>query len=411
MPEWIDRTKWKRVKLGEACEEISERINDPANQTSARFVGLEHMDSGELKVRRWGSPERLESAMKLFRAGDVLFARRNAYLKRASLVDFDGICSGDAIVLRENNAVVSPGYLALVLNTEKFWEFAIANAAGTMSRRVNGKTLANYEFDLPPLDQQRRIAEVLRSSVDIIERKRTLLNSIRIFSDAFVYKRMRQLNQVDTSLAERREYEGNGWIVATGQSLLDKGILVALKDGNHGEQYPRSSEFSELGTPYVAASNISDEGIIDFQGSPKLPDKIKNRLRIPPARAGDVLLTHNATVGRVAIIPDSQREVVASTTTTYYRANPSQLSNQYLATYLRSSVFQTQLHRVMKQSTRDQVPISAQKKLFFVIPPLEFQNEFIGEVTTIENAINAASLDLEICRRLTLELTSFLTHS
>ncbi len=169
IPAWIDRAKWKKVKLGEVCEEISERINDPAAQTSARFVGLEHMDSGELRVRRWGSPERLESAMKLFRAGDVLFARRNAYLKRASRVDFDGICSGDAIVLRENNAIVASGYLALVLNTDKFWSFALANAAGTMSRRVNGKTLANYEFDLPPLDQQRRISEIFWAIADNLE--------------------------------------------------------------------------------------------------------------------------------------------------------------------------------------------------------------------------------------------------
>ena len=35
--------------------------------------------------------------------GDILFARRNAYLRRCSAVDFDGICSGDAIVLRRKN--------------------------------------------------------------------------------------------------------------------------------------------------------------------------------------------------------------------------------------------------------------------------------------------------------------------
>jgi len=407
----FDRTKWKKATLGDVCDEISVRIDNPASSGHARFVGLEHFDSGDLKIRRWGSTENLESAMKVFSSGDVLFARRNAYLKRASLADFEGVCSGDAIVLRERHEAIVPGFLAFLLNTNCFWEFAIANAAGTMSRRVNGKTLMRFEFDLPPLDQQHRIAEILWAVDEVIEQQRTLLDSIRIHSEAFVYDRMGQQNHLAESLAERREYEGNGWIIATGQSLLDKGILAALKDGNHGEQYPRSSEFSKVGTPYVAASNISDDGKIDFEGCPKLPDEIKKRLRIPPARGGDVLLTHNATVGRVAIIPDSQQEVVASTTTTYYRPNPSKLSNQYLATYLRTGVFQSQLHRVMKQSTRDQVPITAQKKLLFVIPPLKFQNAFVEEISCLEKTIAATAHHIATCQQLSQQLCNSVTNS
>jgi type I restriction enzyme M protein len=157
----FERTKWKKATLGDVCDEISVRIDNPASLGNARFVGLEHFDSGNLKICRWGSTENLGSAMKEFSSGDVLFARRNAYLKRASLADFDGVCSGDAIVLRERHEAIVPGFLAFLLNTNRFWEFAIANAAGTMSRRVNGKTLMRFEFDLPPLDQQRRIAEIL----------------------------------------------------------------------------------------------------------------------------------------------------------------------------------------------------------------------------------------------------------
>ncbi len=157
----LDRKSWRKVQLAEVCEEISIRVDNPALSGQSRFVGLEHFDSGELKIRRWGSPENLDSSMKSFLSGDVLFARRNAYLKRASLADFGGLCSGDAIVLRENRELFVPGFLAFILNTDRFWEFAIANAAGTMSRRVNGKTLMRYEFHLPSLEQQRRIAGIL----------------------------------------------------------------------------------------------------------------------------------------------------------------------------------------------------------------------------------------------------------
>ena len=185
----FDRTKWKKTTLGDVCDEISVRIDNPASSRHARFVGLEHFDSGDLKIRRWGSTEDLESAMKVFSSGDVLFARRNAYLKRASLADFDGVCSGDAIVLRERHEAIVPGFLAFVLNTNCFWEFAIANAAGTMSRRVNGKTLMRFEFDLPPLDQQRRIAEILWAVDEVIQQYDVASSDCRIYQTQIVEQR------------------------------------------------------------------------------------------------------------------------------------------------------------------------------------------------------------------------------
>jgi len=180
----MERAKWQKVKLGGVCEEISVRVDDPASSGKERFVGLEHFDSGELKVRRWGTTENLCSGMKAFMAGDILFARRNAYLKRASLVDFDGLCSGDAIVLRQKPERIVPGFLAFVLNSNRFWEFAIANAAGTMSRRVNGKTLMTFEFDLPPLDQQRRIAEILWAVDEANQASLALLPNLQGYQQA-----------------------------------------------------------------------------------------------------------------------------------------------------------------------------------------------------------------------------------
>ncbi|MEL7659112.1 MAG: restriction endonuclease subunit S, partial [Bacillota bacterium] len=150
--------------------EISIRIDNPSKSGLDRFVGLEHFISGELVIRNWGSTENLVSAMKVCKAGDVLLARRNVYLKRASMVDFDGLCSGDAIVLREKHGKLIPGFLSFVLNTNQFWEYANANADGSMSKRINVKTLMKYEFLLPPIEDQRRISELLWSADALMEK-------------------------------------------------------------------------------------------------------------------------------------------------------------------------------------------------------------------------------------------------
>src|SRR5690606_26980991 len=121
----------------------------------------------------------VNSSAKAFKAGDVLFARRNAYLKRASLVEFDGCCSGDAFVLRENHDKIVPGFLSFIVNSEKLWTYANSNAEGTMSKRVKWRDLANYEFLLPPKDQQAELAELLWAMDTVIVKDLEVLENIR----------------------------------------------------------------------------------------------------------------------------------------------------------------------------------------------------------------------------------------
>lgn len=171
----IDKSSWKLTKLGDLLEDISQRVDNPSQSGYNRFVGLEHFVSGDIKIKNWGTTENLTSSTKAFKSGDILFARRNAYLRRASLVDFDGCCSGDAFVLRENHKKVVPGFMAFFFNSNAVWDFANQNAAGTMSQRVKWRDLANYEFLLPPKDQQAQLAELLWEMDEVIEREREVL--------------------------------------------------------------------------------------------------------------------------------------------------------------------------------------------------------------------------------------------
>lgn len=171
----IDKSKWKLTKLGELASDISKRVDKPGESEYERFVGLDNFVSGDIKIKSWASTKNLTSSAKAFQAGDILFARRNAYLRRASLVDFDGCCSGDAFVLRENHEKVVPGFLAFLMNSNTLWDYANSNAAGTMSKRVKWRDLAEYEFLLPPKAEQARLAELLWAMDAVIEKERDLL--------------------------------------------------------------------------------------------------------------------------------------------------------------------------------------------------------------------------------------------
>jgi type I restriction enzyme S subunit len=165
----LDKSNWLTTKLGDLATEISKRVDNPSTSEYDRFVSLRSFVSGDIKIKSWEPTDNLASSAKAFQAGDILFARRNAYLRRASLVDFDGCCSGDAFVLRENHDKVVPGFLAFLLNSDALWDYANSNAAGTMSKRVKWRDLAEYEFLLPPKDEQTKLAELLWAMDEVIE--------------------------------------------------------------------------------------------------------------------------------------------------------------------------------------------------------------------------------------------------
>jgi type I restriction enzyme S subunit len=174
----LDKSNWKLTKVGELAKDISKRVDNPSESGYDRFVGLNHFVSGDIKIKNWGPTKTLTSSTKAFEAGDILFARRNAYLRRASLVDFDGCCSGDAFVLRENHEKVVPGFLAFFMNSNALWDYANSNAAGTMSKRVKWRDLAEYEILLPPKDQQAQLAKLLWAIDEVIEKEKEVSEKI-----------------------------------------------------------------------------------------------------------------------------------------------------------------------------------------------------------------------------------------
>jgi len=174
----LDKTNWQPTKLGDLATEISKRVDNPGESEYDRFVSLRCFVSGDIKIKSWESTENLASSAKAFKSGDILFARRNAYLRRSSMVDFDGCCSGDAFVLRENHDKVVSGFIAFLLNSDALWDYANSNAAGTMSKRVKWRDLAEYEFLLPPKDQQAKLAELLWAMDEVIERENEVLKKL-----------------------------------------------------------------------------------------------------------------------------------------------------------------------------------------------------------------------------------------
>lgn len=178
----------------------------------------------------------------------------------------------------------------------------------------------------------------------------------------------------------------NDWSEIKIQKLLDKGLLIDHLDGNHGELYPSAEEFSDEGVPYVSANNFSN-GVVDLEGCKKLPEARAKQFKKGIARNEDVIFAHNATVGPVALLKTDLDYVILGTTATYYRCNNDKLLNHYLLYAMQSNFFVKQYSKVMFQSTRSQVPITAQRKLSLLIPSYPEQKAIAQVLSTADAAI------------------------
>ena len=165
---------WKIWRFDQIAQNIAERA-EPTQGDSALYVGLEHMDSGSLRVRRWGSQTDLIGTKFKMRKGDILFARRNAYLKRVAIAPHDGLFSAHGMVLRAKPDVVLPEFLPFFMQSDLFMNRAVEISVGSLSPTINWKTMAAQEFVLPPLTEQNRLAAMLTAQNGVIEAKKEVL--------------------------------------------------------------------------------------------------------------------------------------------------------------------------------------------------------------------------------------------
>lgn len=166
------------------------------------------------------------------------------------------------------------------------------------------------------------------------------------------------------------------WARATAAGLLVKGVVSDLKDGNHGANHPKASEFSDEGLPFITAAQV-DNFLVDYASAPRLFGTPLARIKVGFAQASDVVLTHKGTVGRVGII---DRPCVLTPQTTYYRVNTEHLVAKYVMYFMASPVFARQLSAIKSQTTRDFVPISAQYALTHFVPPVAEQREIVRRI-------------------------------
>lgn len=147
----------------------------PVESDKEHYLGLEHLDSGTFKVSRFGSEVAPIGDKLIMKKGDVLFGKRRAYQKKVAIAPFDGIFSAHGMVLRPKEDVIDKNFFPLFIASDYFLDAAIKISVGSLSPTINWRDLKELKFNLPELDEQKKLAEILWQIVATMESYKKLL--------------------------------------------------------------------------------------------------------------------------------------------------------------------------------------------------------------------------------------------
>ncbi|NQY07518.1 MAG: restriction endonuclease subunit S [Flavobacteriaceae bacterium] len=181
----LDKSNWKTYRFDEIVKNISERV-DPNNTDLTVYIGLEHIDSESLHIKRHGTPDDVNGTKLKFYKGDIIFGRRRAYQRKAGIATSDGFCSAHALVLRANPDVIDSELFPFFLHSDLFMNRAIDISVGSLSPTINWGTLKHQEFTIPPIEIQLEVIKLLLASDDLVQSETLLLNNLELYKSSYL---------------------------------------------------------------------------------------------------------------------------------------------------------------------------------------------------------------------------------
>lgn len=349
---------FRKTKLGEIAKEIRETVKNPVEKGIDRVVGLEHLDSQELKISRWGSVTDGTTFTKKFKAGQILFGRRRAYQKKAALADFDGICSGDITVIEAIPGNVVPDLLPYIVQNDTFFEYAVSESAGSLSPRAKWKHLAEYEVYLPSIEKQGDLAALVKAYDESIESKRIIIKHLKNMTQAYI-----------NALCEKCKIE-DGWAFKP----LTK--AVAINNETLKESTPSDYEIQYIDIESVTTGSIHQPQRMVFSKAPSRARRV--------VKSKDLLIsTVRPYLKAFAIVNDSSENLIASTGFAVLTPKLENIS-EYLFAFAISDAFYNQIQDKMVGTSYPAITANDLKK---VVLPMPKSIDEIDKATSILSAI------------------------
>lgn len=341
----------------------------PVPEDAAHYIGLEHLIPGTFDIPEWGSEVAPVGEKLLMKKGDVLFGRRRAYQRKVGIAPFDGIFSAHGMVLRPRPEAVDEKYFPFFISSDQFMNEAVRISVGSLSPTINWGTLKNCEFDLPPMDEQKKLAELLWAANDLKESYKKTITA----TDEMLKAKFREM------FGDAGDDSSRGGAETRSKWPMVK--LSEIAEYFNGLTYTPNNVVKDAGVIVLRSSNIVGSQI-SLDDIVRVDCEIKDKLFV---RNDDILMCSRngsaALVGKVAMIKDLPERMTFGAFMMIFRSKYS----RFLFEYFKTKSFRDQI-KDTQSSVMNQITSKMLANVVVTLPPLSLQREFVAIADKAESA-------------------------
>jgi len=158
---------WKGLQLGQVAKKKAIKAL-PVEYPEAKFIGMDCIEPHTLKPSFLYDFKEFKSAGNHFKVNQVLYGRMRPYLNKVYRAEFDGVCSGEFIIL-DCLDTLSPDYLKYILHSTAFVHFSNSITTGDRPR-ISYEEISDYNISLPPIEQQKQIIQEIESRLSVCDK-------------------------------------------------------------------------------------------------------------------------------------------------------------------------------------------------------------------------------------------------
>ena len=178
--------EWRIFDFGDIAY-VSKKKYTPTKSSHIACVELEHISQGDGVLLGYTEAGLQKSTKNIFKKGCILFGKLRPYLRKYWLAPFDGVCSSEIWVLNSNEEVCTKEYLYRLISSERFIQFANVSIGSKMPR-ADWNFVSLTPFAVPPMEEQRKIAEILGVWDEAIEKQSRLIEKLELRKRALMQR-------------------------------------------------------------------------------------------------------------------------------------------------------------------------------------------------------------------------------
>lgn len=353
-------SSWKKVKFGDVIHKVNDKVPNRDEWTFERYIGKGHINSGEIRITKSsqikGNEEVIGPSFHMrFKPGHVLYMTRGIELRKAGMVDFEGVCSQVCFVLQADKTQLLQSLLPFIMQTEDFASHVMNNMHGSVNTFLNWKDIAKYEFLLPPLEEQKKISEVLWGTEESIKSCDRLVNGETLFQKKVI-------KEIILEGTKRK-----GW-----KFVKLKNISSLMTNGFVGIATPFYTD-EHKGVKYLQSNNVR-RNTIDTRKIVYVTKEFSKKHSKSILEEGDMLTVQSGHSGEICIVPKefagSNCHALIITRFLKDKVNP-----YYVSHYLNSGYGILQLNSILVGSTIKHINVKDLKNFEIPLPSLEEQRK------------------------------------